>query len=220
MTSLFKKNSYFFIRFRQSLECSVIWVAMLMVKMVLKIMQARRGFFRPKDLSSETMQADFMSKSSSFLSSMNFFIYPISFCSSQLSNSNVFTSKSYFADFYFSSSFLVFFVCWCASFAYSTFSYFFSFLPVAMFLGAGGFFSMYAVSLCLLSNYPVNGQESHLPVIMLLMTIMCISGSLHLGQQIYFSINLSKTFNISPSVNYPLIMQFVLFLPPAYLNVV
>jgi len=36
-------------------------------------------------------------------------------------------------------------------------------LPEAMSLAVGGFFKMYAVSLCLLSSSPVKGQESHLP---------------------------------------------------------
>ena len=143
-----------------------------------------------------------ISKSSSFLSSIYIFIYSMRFCSYWLPNSRVLISKRSFAlfCFYTTGSYFLFFFWWW-SLVYSGFYYFFSFLPVAIFLSTGGFFRMYAVNLCLLSSYPVNGQESHFPVMMLLITIMCISGNLHLGQQMYFSMNLSKHFNISASGN-------------------
>ena len=77
-----------------------------------------------------------------------------------------------------------------------------------------------AASLCLLSKSPTKGQESHFPIILSPTTCICISGNLHLGQQIYFSINLSRTFLNYSSGNYPLIIYWVLFLPPASLKVV
>ncbi len=148
------------------------------------------------------MYADLISKSSSFLFSIYSFIYSINFWSYSLPNSNVLNSNNYFAVcyFYYLSFFTPFFAWWW-SFVYSTFYSFFYFLPVAIINATGGFFSIYAVSLCLLSNSPVNGHESHLPVITLFTTIICIYGNLHLGQHIYFYINLSKHFNIYPSVN-------------------
>lgn len=186
------------------------------------MMQARRGFLRPRDFSYETIQADLISKSSSFLSSIYCFMYSINFCNSSLPNSSVAVSNSCFADCYFFFYYTYYFLLapFLVYFTYQGFYYFFYFLPVAMFLGMGGVLRMQAVSLCLLSRTPVKGQESHLPVITLSTTSMCISGSLHLGQQIYFSMNLSKHFNISLSLNSPLMIQLVLFLPPAYLNVV
>lgn len=163
-----------------------------------------------------------MSKSSLYRCSMYCFMYSMSFCNYQLPNYKVATSNIYFADsyFFFYSTYYLLPVPLLVSLIYSGFYYFFSFLPVAMFFGTGGVFNIQAVSLCLLSRTPINGQESHLPVIILSTTNMCISGSLHFGQQMYFSINLSKHFNISASLNQPLIMQLVLFLPPAYLKVV
>jgi hypothetical protein len=74
--------------------------------------------------------------------------------------------------------------------------------------------------LCLLSSSPTNGQESHFPKILSPATWRCISGSLHLGQRMYFYMNLSKTFRRSSYVNSPLMMKLVLFLPPASLKVV
>lgn len=79
---------------------------------------------------------------------------------------------------------------------------------------------MNEASLCLLSSSPTKGQESHFPLIFYPFTVICISGSLHLGQQTYFQMNLSKTLRRSYYENSPLMMKFVLFLPPAYLNVV
>ena len=79
---------------------------------------------------------------------------------------------------------------------------------------------MKEASLCLLSSSPTNGQESHFPLIFYPFTVICISGSLHLGQQTYFQINLSNTLRRSSYENSPLMMKLVLFFPPAYLKVV
>jgi len=143
------------------------------------MMYARRGFLRPNDFNSDTMYADLMSKSSSFLPSIYFFMYSMRFWSYLLPNYRVMLLNNYLAVFYFISItyyFLAPFLWCCYSILCSNslfLSFFYSF-PEAMFLAIGGFFKIYAVSLCLLSSYPVNGHESHFPVIKLFTTIMCI----------------------------------------------
>lgn len=108
-----------------------------------------------------------------------------------------------------SSTFLPFF---------SDFSSVFSYLSIilvclmACVLITGGFFTMYPVSLCLLSISPLKGHESHLPCIFSFAIYIFNSGSLHFGQRIYLSINLSKTFLRSSSVKLPWIIYEVFVL--------
>jgi len=117
---------------------------------------------------------------------MKFLVCCINFYRSALPNSRFYASNRFFAyspisSYFFllsevSSTFLPFF---------SDFSSVFSYLSIilvclmACVLITGGFFTIYPVSLCLLSISPLKGQESHFPCIFSFAMYIFNSGSLH-----------------------------------------